>query len=121
MILFKPEHVELILTGAKTQTRRIWKKPRCKVGSVHKAKTKMLSKEFFAELYIVGTRKEHLLDISEMDAALEGNYTIDGYLEKWDEINPKYPSSTDPVVDVVVFNLTQETVYRRSHNGSTIN
>jgi len=103
LILFKPYHVELIIKDIKTQTRRIWKKPRCKIGSIHLAKTKMLSREYFAKLYIFEVRKEHLLDISEMDAAAEGNYSIDEYLKKWDEINPKYPASTDPIVDVVIF------------------
>jgi len=31
MILFKPYHAKLILEGKKTQTRRLWRKPRVKI------------------------------------------------------------------------------------------
>ena len=104
MLLFKPEHKDLILFGIKIQTRRIWKKQRCNVGSIHKAKTVMLSKEYFADLYIIDVHKEHLLDISDKDAWSEGGYTREEFLRKWDEINPKNPSSTNPEVYVVTFN-----------------
>ena len=114
MILFKPEHIKLIHQGIKIQTRRIWKKPHCKPGSVHKAKTEMLSKEFHAELFIIDVHKEHLLDISDKDAWCEGGYTREEFLKKWDEINPKIPSSTNPEVYVVTFNQTQESIKRFS-------
>lgn len=110
MLLFKPYHVKLIQDGIKTQTRRIWKKPRCKVGSIHKAKTKMLSKEYFADLYIIDAHKEQLLDISEKDAWCEGGYTRDQFLNIWDEINPLHPSRSNPEVYVITFNQTQESI-----------
>ena len=103
MLLFKPFHKDLILSGIKMQTRRIWKKPRCKPGSIHLAKTQMLSKEYFAELFIVDVQKEFLLDISEKDAYAEGGYTIEEYLKVWDNINPKHLSITNPEVYVVCF------------------
>jgi len=114
MILFKPEHIKLIQKGIKIQTRRIWKKPRCKPGSIHKAKTEIFSKEFFAELFIIDVRKEHLLDISEKDAFREGGYTREEFLRKWDEINPKNPSSTNSEIYVVTFNPTQKSIRRFS-------
>lgn len=40
MILFREEHVAPILNGEKTQARRLWAKPRVRVGSVHKAYTR---------------------------------------------------------------------------------
>ncbi len=104
MLLFKPEHIKLIQQGLKTQTRRIWKKPHCKPGSVHKAKTMMLSKDYYAELFIISIHKEHLLDISDKDAWCEGGYTREEFLNKWDDINPRFPSSTNPEVYVVPFN-----------------
>lgn len=87
MLLFKPEHVDLILSGSKTQTRRIWKKPRAKVGAVHLAKTKMLSKEYFAKLEILAVYQEDILDISDEDAEAEGYYSRDDYLAAFCRIN----------------------------------
>jgi len=40
MILFTPEMAKAILDGRKTVTRRRWKKPRVKVGSIHLAYTR---------------------------------------------------------------------------------
>lgn len=87
MLLFKPEHVPLILNGTKTQTRRIWKRKRCNVGSVHLAKTEMLSKEYFAKLTILRVWQEKLGDISETDAIAEGYKNRDDYLNAFFKIN----------------------------------
>jgi len=92
MLLFKPEHVGSIKNGVKTQTRRAWKKPRCKVGSIQRAKTVMLSKDYFAKLRILRVWEESLMSvlyISEKDAMAEGGYTPQSYYEKFYEINPK--------------------------------
>ena len=101
MLLFKPEHVEPILTGLKTQTRRIWKKPRANVGSVHLAKTKMLSKDYFAMLKILDVRQERLGDITEADAQAEGGYTVDTFQQMWIMINE--PWDPDAMVYVITF------------------
>ena len=87
MILFRPEHVEPILAGRKTQTRRIWKRSRCKVGSIHLAKTKMLSKDYFARLKILAVYQEDLGDISEEDARAEGYDDSIEYLDAFFRIN----------------------------------
>jgi len=87
MLLFKPEHIEPILNGVKTQTRRIWKNHRVKVGSIHRAKTKMLSKDYFALLKITGLRRERLGDLTEEDARAEGGYTVQEFKEVWERIN----------------------------------
>ncbi len=39
MLLFTPENAAKVLAGAKTQTRRLWDKPRVKVGSFQKCYT----------------------------------------------------------------------------------
>lgn len=101
MLLFKPEHVDPILSGRKTQTRRIWKKPRAKVGSVHLAKTVMLSREFFARLKILHVKLERLGDISQEDAKAEGGYTVESFKRIWIEINGKW--DPDLIVHVVKF------------------
>ena len=89
MLLFKPEHVKAIDSGLKTQTRRTWKKPRVTVGSRQKAKTQMLSKNYFAVLRIKNVYQEKLRSISEEDAYAEGGYTRQSYIDKFYEINSK--------------------------------
>ncbi len=87
MILFRQEHVEPILAGTKTQTRRTWAKPRARVGSIHLAKTRMLSTEFFARLEILAVYRERLGDISEEDAIAEGYPSRAEYLQAFARIN----------------------------------
>jgi len=87
MILFLKEHVGPILQGTKTQTRRTWAKPRARVGTVHLAKTRMLSTEFFARLEILAVYRERLGDISEEDAIAEGYPSREAYLQAFARIN----------------------------------
>ncbi|MFQ5880149.1 MAG: ASCH domain-containing protein [Dehalococcoidia bacterium] len=100
-LLFRPEHVEPILQGVKTETRRLWQRPRVRVGAVHRAKLRMLSPDHFALLRITGLRQERLRQISDEDAGWEGGYTRETFLDKWFEIHPRSPD--DPPVWVVEF------------------
>ncbi|MBO8160600.1 MAG: ASCH domain-containing protein [Thermosipho sp. (in: Bacteria)] len=105
MILFKPEHKELILQGIKTQTRRTGKK-RWKVGSIHQAKLnfKKGSKPF-ALLKIISVRQERLGDISEDDAKAEGYSSIQEYKEAFKRIYGFW--EPDLMVWVVDFEVVQ--------------
>jgi hypothetical protein len=105
MLLFKPEHQEPILSRTKTQTRRVWKKKRANVGSIHLAKTKMLSKEYFAKLEIQAVYQERLIDISEEDAIAEGYPDSATYLTKFCEINKLKFLPTDLITWVVKFRV----------------
>ena len=89
MLLFKPEHIEPILSGRKTETRRIWANWRCNVGAVHLAKTRMLSPDHFARLEILDRWEERLGDITDEGAWREGYDSRDDYLQKFREINVK--------------------------------
>jgi hypothetical protein len=91
----------MIHEGKKTETRRIWKKQRAIIGSVHLMKIKMLSKENFGKMKITNIIKNHLLDITEEGAQREGGYTREEYLKLWFKINPKSPKN--PEVFVVNF------------------
>ncbi len=102
MLLFKPRHVAWICNVSpetmepKTETRRGWKAPRVKVGSIHRAKTQMLSKDYFALLKILNVYKERLWDIDEAGARAEGCRDVLGYLRVFYVINNKpRPSPTE--------------------------
>lgn len=109
MILFKPEHVEPILAGRKTQTRRLGDK-RWNVGMFHQARTTMFGGEPFAYLRIVAVRRERLLYISEDDARAEGYSSPAEYLAAFKRIFKidVIPAST--LVWVVCFELVKEEV-----------
>jgi hypothetical protein len=64
MFLFKPKHIEMILVGTKTQTRRLWKKPRARVGAIHQIKETLFGRSRGA-IQVLGVRKEDLLEITE--------------------------------------------------------
>ena len=88
MLLFKPEHRPLILSGQKTQTRRLWPHGcRVRVGAEHQAQTGMFSKDCFAILHIERVWRENLWDISDADAVAEGYIDRPDYLEAFIRIN----------------------------------
>lgn len=107
MLLFKPEHAGAILSGLKTQTRRIWKKRKAKPGSTHRAKVKMLGKDYFALLRIGEVYQERLGDITEEDAGREGGYTVESFKKKWIEINGSW--NPEQLVWVVNFKVERKT------------
>ena len=103
MLLFKPIHVPLILSGEKDQTRRKWKKARAKVGAIHLAKIKMLSREYFARLEILAVYEERLGDISEEDARAEGYPTQYDYLVAFQKINHISDDDFSDVLKMMVY------------------
>lgn len=94
MILFKEAHVAPILTGRKTQTRRLWAKPRVNVGNVYQARTRMLdATSTFAKLRVKRVWKEGSLDaISPTDAWAEGYDSVDEFLAVFRSINRWLPN-----------------------------
>jgi hypothetical protein len=106
MILFKPQHVPMILEGRKTQTRRLGKK-RWNVGSAHQAKTSLFG-ERFAWLVITGVRKEKLCDISDEDVRREGYETRAGYYDAFVAINRLGTYTLGELVWVVDFRLVKD-------------
>lgn len=101
MILFKPEHVDLILAGEKTETRRLGKK-RWNVGAVHLCGTKLFGGTF-ARVKILDVYEERLGDMGQTDIAAEG-YAGKDYKAAWERINKK-PWDDDEVVWVVMFEV----------------
>jgi len=111
MLLFKPEHVQPILDGRKTQTRRLWKRARAKVGSVHQCYTRPAwvspPGEPFASIKVTGVRQERLGDIVHHDAKREGYPSINAYIDAFCAINktPRSFAVLDQIVYVVDFEL----------------
>lgn len=102
MILFQPEHVQPILDDIKIKTRRLGS-CRWKVNSIHKAKTVMISRDYFALLRILTIYQEPLGSMTEKDALEEGGYTLEGYKKEWEKINGLNSWNPDLVVWVVQF------------------
>jgi len=105
MILFKPEHVGLILAQHKTQTRRTGDR-RWNVGSTHQARTNMPwqgTEGYFADIRILDVRRERLGDISEEDVMAEGYDTLAEFREVWRGINGRW--NPDERVWVVEFEV----------------
>lgn len=88
MILFKPEHVDAILEGTKTQTRRLGAK-RWNRGSEHQLRTRMLdASSTFAIARIDYVDNERLMAISEEDSIAEGYSSAPDFLAAFARINP---------------------------------
>jgi len=98
MLLFQPEHIQMNIDGRKTETRRLWIKPRARVGSLHQQKTDF-TKKHYGYLAIEQVFQEPLLNITEEGANREGGYTREQYLTLWFKINPNSPPN--PLVFVI--------------------
>jgi hypothetical protein len=107
-MLFKPEHVELILSGRMTQISKLWEKPMARVGSIHKAKTKLFSKNYFASIIITDLRREKLGAITIEDAMKEGYDDLQSYREAWRKNNGYWEPNTN--VYVVSFELKESLI-----------
>jgi hypothetical protein len=101
VILFRPEHVPVILAGRKTQTRRLGKK-RWNVGAVHQARTRLFG-EPFALLVIRAVRQERLWSVSDEDVKREGYDTKRDYLDAFARIHRTGKKIADRLVWVVDF------------------
>lgn len=102
MILLKQEHVKVILSGRKTQTRRRGK-CRWRIGSIHLAKTNFKKDSVFAALKILSVRQERLGNISEADAVAEGYSSIKEYLDVFRQIYDLF--DPDEIVWIIDFEV----------------
>ena len=112
MILFKPEHVPMILEGRKTQTRRLWPKgKRANAGALHQCATRLFDPEaVFATVRVLRVWQEHLLPISSEDARAEGYETPWAYYNAFAAINDVdvfHLRDANPVVWCVEFELAE--------------
>lgn len=111
MILFREEHVAPILTGTKTQTRRLGRR-RWNIGAIHACYTRPPfakgGAEPFCRVRILDVRGQLLTSISPADALAEGYPDVPAFLQSFWCINAARlgPRSDDALfVWVVTFSL----------------
>ena len=96
-LIFKKEHILLILEGVKTQTRRRHRRP-LKIGRVYDVK-----KDWYhstgIKIRIINAYRQRLEDITPDEAFKEGGYSIKDFISVWKRIN----SSWDPDEEVLVY------------------
>jgi len=100
-MLFKKKHIELILAGRKTQTRRLpGKSANYSVGRVYAIRDRWFSK---AQGYILITRKfrQKLGEISLEDVRKEGYESLEEFRRAWEEVHG--PESWQPNLTVTVY------------------
>lgn len=86
-MIFSKDHIEQIIQGQKTQTRRVGKK-RWSPGKEYSARTNRFRK---AEHYIriLSIYRQQLLDISRHDAKQEGGYYPHQFMKLFCEMHKK--------------------------------
>ena len=102
-MLFKPYLVEPILKGAKTETRRLWKRCLVKVGGNYKAKTNFRSNSAFATIKIAYIRREKLGTVNSDDAKKEGCRSLNEFKRIWIDSHGSWQPDTQ--IFVIGFQL----------------
>ena len=89
MILFKSESKEKILAGKKSQTRKLWGRPRAKEGAEHLLylRPPMTGERPFARALITRVWRQRLGEMGEEEARAEGHASVQSFLDAFQEIN----------------------------------
>lgn len=108
LLMFSERHLEQVLSGEKTQTRRLWDDPRVTAGKSYRAVQKDVQGAMFtpredAPAYVLvrDVWQEPLGALSSEDAAAEGSYTVEEFKETWRELHGEW--TPDQSVWVVEF------------------
>jgi hypothetical protein len=96
-MIFREEHIRLILKGKKTQTRRRHVRI-LKVGRVYRIQRSWYEWTDICIL-IIRSFQQRLGDITDEEAWREGGYTVEEFRKVWEEIN----GSWDPLEVVWVY------------------
>jgi len=83
-MIFRREHLDLVLAGVKTATRRRHKRPR-KAGKVYTIKSSWVDYTVH-RIQIDRVYEQRLEDMTEEDAEKEGGYTLEEFKEVWENI-----------------------------------
>ena len=95
-LIFKQEHIRLILKGKKTQTRRRHKRL-FKAGKIYNIKSNWVHKTGH-RILITSVHRQRLGDITPEEAMKEGGYTIEEFKEVWILINGSWNLDEEVVV-----------------------
>ena len=103
MAIFKRKHLNLVLQGTKTQTRRVHKRL-WTVGRIYAVRDRWFTKPAG---YILITRRfrQRLGDITQKDIKKEGYKELEEYKKVWEEIWGPGSWNSDLVVTVYEFIL----------------
>jgi len=113
MPIFKPKHLNLILQGKKTQTRRI-SRYRLKIGKAYAVRSKMLEPAQ-ARIIIIRAWRQQLRDLTPEDVRKEGFNSFTEFRQAWKEIYGTW--NPDQIVTAYEFRLlTQKQKHRSERN-----
>jgi len=103
-MIFKREHIRMILDGVKTQTRRRHRH-RLKAGKVYN-----INRDWHHstgdKILIIRVRRQRLGDITPAEAMEEDGYTVEEFREVWRRINGGW--EPDEVVVVYEFKVVEQ-------------
>lgn len=102
-LLFRKKHLEKILDGEKTQTRRI-SKPRVKPGSTYKLRRGYNPIPEFIEIEEVFQQK--LGEITPEDVLKEGFNSFQEFIQEWESIYDEW--KPEKKIWVIEFRLTEK-------------
>jgi len=108
MFLFKPQHVDMICDGSKTETRRITARRRAKPDSLHWAQTGMRADQRFARIRVTEVSQERLRNIDHLGAIAEGYPSRIAYLDAFKKISGHLMTEKNPLVWVYKFELVED-------------
>lgn len=102
-MIFSKNHIDKIISGEKTQTRRDWEQKQVKEGNSYRASESIFTERVNSPAFILVTDvyKEKLGDLTPEDANSEGGYTVEEFKQKWEKINNKW--NDDKEIWVVEF------------------
>lgn len=106
-MLFSDEHIQLLLDGEKTETRRRWDESQVIEGNSYRATTDLFTPRTDAPAYITveSVYKEQLHEITDDDAEAEGGYTVEEFRQLWKEMHGEW--NPEETIWVVEFTASQ--------------
>ena len=83
-MIFRRKHIDLILEGKKIQTRRRHKRPR-RAGRIYSLKSSWIHRTEH-KIKVDRVYEQRLGDVTPEEALKEGGYTIEEFMELWEQI-----------------------------------